>query len=57
MTSSRKNRIYIVDDHPLVREWLANLVNQESDMTTCGEADSAPAALQGIMAAKPDARF
>jgi DNA-binding NarL/FixJ family response regulator len=39
-----------VDDHPLVREWLTNLINQQADLTVCGEADSAPAALSAISA-------
>ena len=44
-----------MDDHPLVREWLANLINQQSDLEVCGEADSAPKAMQIIDAAKPEA--
>ena len=27
-----KRSIFIVDDHPLVREWLANLINQQPDL-------------------------
>jgi DNA-binding NarL/FixJ family response regulator len=37
-----------VDDHPLVREWLANLINQQSDLEVCGEAENAVGALAGI---------
>jgi DNA-binding NarL/FixJ family response regulator len=47
-------RIYIVDDHTLVREWLANLLRQEPDFEVCGQADSAPAALASMIAAPPD---
>src|ERR1700730_3836054 len=43
-----KARIFIVDDHPLVREWLANLIEKHSDLTICGEAEDAPTALEGI---------
>lgn len=39
----------------MVREWLANLINQQSDLEVCGEADSAPKALQMIGTAKPEA--
>ena len=39
----------------MVREWLANLINQQSDLEVCGEADSAPKAMQIIDAAKPEA--
>jgi DNA-binding NarL/FixJ family response regulator len=42
-----------VDDHPLVREWLATLINQQSDLMVCGEADSAAEALAFIGTTKP----
>jgi len=50
-----KRRIYLVDDHPLVREWLGNLINQEEDLVVCGSAPSAPEALEAIPALAPDA--
>src|SRR5438128_411987 len=49
-----KKRVFLVDDHPLVREWLTNLINQQPDLTVCGEAESAPQAIGAIAAAKPD---
>ncbi len=49
-----KNRIFIVDDHPLVREWLTNLINQQGDLEICGEAGDAPSALGGIEKLRPD---
>src|SRR5271154_3373895 len=49
-----KKRVLIVDDHPLVREWLANLINQQSDLTICGEADCARRAMQAVAACPPD---
>jgi DNA-binding NarL/FixJ family response regulator len=42
-----------VDDHPLVREWLTNLINQQSDLVVCGEADTTPRALEAISSLKP----
>src|SRR5208283_2221511 len=48
-----KKRVFIVDDHPLVREWLATLINQQSDLEVCGEAGSASEGLERIPAAKP----
>jgi len=48
-----KKRIFIVDDHPLVREWLATLINQQSDLKVCGEASSASEGLKLIGTAKP----
>jgi DNA-binding NarL/FixJ family response regulator len=50
---SGKKRIFIVDDHPLVREWLGTLINQQSDLMVCGEAGSASEALALIATAKP----
>jgi DNA-binding NarL/FixJ family response regulator len=49
-----RKRVFLVDDHPLVREWLTNLINQQMDLTVCGESETAPQALQAIAAAKPD---
>ena len=49
-----KAKIFIVDDHPLVREWLANLIEKNSDLTVCGEAEDAPTALEGIAETQPD---
>jgi DNA-binding NarL/FixJ family response regulator len=49
-----RKRIFLVDDHPLVREWLTQLINQQSDLTVCGEASGAPAALAALGAARAD---
>jgi DNA-binding NarL/FixJ family response regulator len=46
--------VFLVDDHPLVREWLTNLINQLPDMRVCGEAASGLAALKGVDEIKPD---
>jgi DNA-binding NarL/FixJ family response regulator len=51
---SQKRKIFIVDDHPLVREWLTNLINQNDDLRVCGEAATAAEALQAIAASKPE---
>jgi len=51
---SQKIKILLVDDHPLVREGLANLIHQQPDMEICGEAGSQPQALQLIGALRPD---
>jgi DNA-binding NarL/FixJ family response regulator len=53
-TAAPKRSVYLVDDHPLVREWLTNLINQQADLTVCGEAESGPQAREGIAAAQPD---
>src|SRR5437667_12282858 len=48
-----KKRVFLVDDHPLVREWLTNLVNQQPDLTVRGEPESAPQPVRASAAAKP----
>src|ERR1051326_4633040 len=48
-----KTTVFVVDDHPLVREWLTNLIQQQPDLAVCGEAETGPEALQGIIAIKP----
>lgn len=49
-----KIKILLVDDHPLVREGVANLIRQQQDLEVCGEAASEPEALQLIGCAQPD---
>jgi DNA-binding NarL/FixJ family response regulator len=49
-----KVKIFLVDDHPLVREWLTNLIHQQPDLVICGESEAASPALQEISATKPD---
>ena len=49
-----KRRVFLVDDHPLVREWLTTLINQKTDLEVCGEAEAAPAALDAIEKLQPD---
>jgi DNA-binding NarL/FixJ family response regulator len=53
-TVARKNRIFLVDDHPLVREGLANLISGQNDLMVCGEAEDSAQAISGIAKARPD---
>jgi DNA-binding NarL/FixJ family response regulator len=53
-SSSLRKRVFLVDDHPLVREWLTNLINQQANLTVCGEAESGPEAWEKIVALRPD---
>ena len=41
-------RIFIVDDHPLVREWLATLLRQQPDLVVSGQAEDVGDALAAI---------
>jgi len=52
--SGSKHTIFLVDDHPLMRQGLTQLINAERDLVVCGEAEDAPRALQGISNKKPD---
>lgn len=52
--SDKKERVVIVDDHPLFRERLAQLINHELDMEVCGEAESAVPGIQLIRSTSPD---
>ena len=47
-------RIMIVDDHPLVRRGLAELIAEEPGLTVCGDAEDAATAIQQVHSAKPD---
>ena len=42
-----------MDDHPLVREWLANVINQQWDLTVCGESEGRENCLEAIEKKKP----
>lgn len=47
-------KVFLLDDHEVVRRGVAALLEAESDITVVGEADSAERALARIPALKPD---
>jgi DNA-binding NarL/FixJ family response regulator len=49
-----KRTVFVVDDHPIVREGLTLLINREADLSVCGVAEEAQSALRTIEALKPD---
>jgi DNA-binding NarL/FixJ family response regulator len=53
-TSPKKYRVYVVDDHPIVRQGLGLMINREADMVVCGEAEEAHSALQALTTLQPD---
>ncbi len=53
-TEQPKARVFLVDDHPLVREHLTALIQREADLEVCGEAADAPTALEMISRQSPD---
>lgn len=53
-STARKIRVFIVDDHPIVRHGLAQVIGQEPDFEICGEAAEASTAFRQIEQTKPD---
>jgi DNA-binding NarL/FixJ family response regulator len=51
----RRRRIMIVDDHPIVRQGLRRLIEAETDLEVCGEAETAREAKSLIRELQPDA--
>ena len=49
MAATAKAKVFLVDDHPLVREMLKSLIEQQPDMTACGEAEDAAKALSSTI--------
>jgi len=47
-------RVLLVDDHPLVRERLAELIGREPDLIVCGEAEDRHNALEAVKTVRPD---
>jgi DNA-binding NarL/FixJ family response regulator len=52
--SSPRTRIFIVDDHPLVRDWLSTLLGEQKDFEVCGTAEEPSGALEAMKASPPD---
>ena len=52
--NSRKRNVLIVDDHPLLRDGLAKVINQQPDLAVCGEAADARAGLAAAAKLRPD---
>jgi DNA-binding NarL/FixJ family response regulator len=49
-----RSTVFIVDDHPIVRQGLTLLINREPDLAVCGDAEEAGSALRRIEELKPD---
>jgi DNA-binding NarL/FixJ family response regulator len=48
-------RIFVADDHDVVREGVKSLLKSRPEWTICGEAADGKAAIEGIQSTKPDA--
>src|SRR5205085_6735509 len=54
LSATKKRRVFIVDDHPIVRQGLAQLINNEADLEVCGQGEDAYTSLRSIRQMKPD---
>jgi len=52
--SSKKSKILVVDDHPIVRQGFAQLISQEDDLELSGEAGDATEAMECLKTSPPD---
>ncbi len=53
-TSENTKRVFIVDDHPIVRDGLITIIDHDKDLAVCGEADEPQKALKAISELRPD---
>jgi len=51
---STKLKVLLVDDHPITRQGMKALVNQQPNLEVCGEADNAPYAIELVGKLQPD---
>src|SRR3954466_2966731 len=49
-----KSKVLLVDDHPILRKGLGQLITAESDMLVCGEAEDSPKAFEAVGTLNPD---
>jgi DNA-binding NarL/FixJ family response regulator len=54
LSQAKKCRVLLVDDHPIIRQGLALLIDREADLCVCGEADGAHSAFHAITTLRPD---
>lgn len=54
MSATPKKGVFLVDDHTVLREGLAEMINLSEDLVVCGEAATAEETLERVPGAKPD---
>ena len=52
--NENRRKVLVVDDHPIVREGLADLINKEKDIVVCGWAEDIPQTIKAIKNLKPN---
>jgi DNA-binding NarL/FixJ family response regulator len=53
-SAPKKTKILIVDDHPIIRQGLKELIEQEADFLVCGQAENAIQAIKAVREVRPD---
>jgi DNA-binding NarL/FixJ family response regulator len=53
-TQFAKKKIFLLDDHPIVRQGLSQLINEQADLSVCGAAPDAASALEAMDELSPD---
>ena len=53
-SATDKKRIFLIDDHPIIRQGLANVLNQQATLCVCGEASDSSEALSAVERLRPD---
>jgi DNA-binding NarL/FixJ family response regulator len=51
---AKQSQVLVVDDHPIVRRGLIQILSDAQDLAVCGEAGNADEALQSLESARPD---
>ena len=54
MATKTKTRVLVIDDHPILRKGVAQLINVQPDFTVCGETDDTRKVISTIQSSKPD---
>jgi DNA-binding NarL/FixJ family response regulator len=49
-----KHNVFIIDDHAILRDGITQLINQQDDLSVCGEAGDVSQALEGIKDCQPE---
>src|SRR6478752_5248389 len=52
--TNKQIKVVLVEDHPMFRERIAQLINKDLQMTVCGEAENTTDAMRIILEMKPD---